>query len=221
MMVNTSKVIENDFHNANDIVTPSKIPKVMEIITPTRVSSPKIGDNQENLAAGNKVETKEKPQVDVIHGNSDLNRGMVMEFVGPKVVNGEVDITIEETYVKDELHYQEPALILFVVGETLSMNDVKKFMEKVQNFVSLLDLYYNEISYFIVRFKSIEDRGIVMIQGPYFIYGVPLFLRNWAAEFEIREDLMCVVPLWITLPQLPLHLWGEKSISKIASVVGN
>ena len=36
----------------------------------------------------------------------------------------------------------------------------------------------------------------------------------------MKEDLLRVLPIWITLPQLPLHLWGERSISKIASVVG-
>lgn len=31
---------------------------------------------------------------------------------------------------------------------------------------------------------------------------------------------MRVLPIWIQLSQLPLYLWGENSIGKIASVVG-
>lgn len=58
------------------------------------------------------------------------------------------------------------------------MNAMKRFMERVWNFVFLPELYYNESRYFIARFKFIKDRDKVMAQGLYFIYGIPLFLRN-------------------------------------------
>lgn len=79
-------------------------------------------------------------------------------------------------------------------------------MEKTWNFVALLELYYNEARHFIVRFKGYEDQEKFMSQGPYFIYGKPLFLKPWSTDFEIKEDLLCVFPLWITLPNLPLYL---------------
>ncbi|CAI8595563.1 unnamed protein product [Vicia faba] len=82
------------------------------------------------------------------------------------------------------------------------------------------DLYYNDTSYFIARFKNNEDQEKVMEQGPYFIYGKPLFLKYWSPDFEIKEDILRVLPLWITLPNLPMHLWGKKSISNIASTIG-
>lgn len=59
-----------------------------------------------------------------------------------------------------------------------------------------------------------------MTSGPYFIYGKPLFIRYWTPDFEIKEDLLRILPLWVTFPNLPLHLWGEKCLSKIASTVG-
>ncbi|XP_058782465.1 uncharacterized protein LOC131656921 [Vicia villosa] len=59
-----------------------------------------------------------------------------------------------------------------------------------------------------------------MEKGPYFIYGKPLFIKYWTIDFELKADLLSVLPLWITLPNLPLHLWGKKSISKITSAIG-
>ncbi|XP_058753527.1 uncharacterized protein LOC131626708 [Vicia villosa] len=59
-----------------------------------------------------------------------------------------------------------------------------------------------------------------MEQGPYFIYVKPLFMKYWSIDFELTTDLLRVLPLWITLSNLPLHLWGSKSISKITSAVG-
>ncbi|XP_058746627.1 uncharacterized protein LOC131619555 [Vicia villosa] len=100
------------------------------------------------------------------------------------------------------------------------MNAVKKFMENSWNFIALPSLYYNDAGYFIVRFKSYDDMEKITAHGPYFIFGKPIFLKPWSPDFEITEDVLRVLPLWITLPNLPLHLWGKSSTSKISSVVG-
>lgn len=106
------------------------------------------------------------------------------------------------------------------MGSDLSMNAIKQFMTKVWSFIALSELYYNKTGYFIVRFRSEADRDQVMEQGPYSIYGIPLFIRDWSPDFEVNEDLMRVLPLWIKLPQLPLHLRGERSLAEIASDIG-
>lgn len=161
-----------------------------------------------------------KPWVDVIRGNRRINRVVSMEYIPPTIVDGEVEVKIEESDVEDELEFWSNSIILFALGDSLSMNAVKKFMEKNWNSVSLPELYYNEEGYFIVRFRNQEDREHVLAQGPYFIYGKPLFLRQWSSDFEMKEDILRVMPLWVTFPQLPLHLWGEKCLAKIASSIG-
>ncbi|XP_058774196.1 uncharacterized protein LOC131648458 [Vicia villosa] len=161
-----------------------------------------------------------KPWVEILQGNRNLNRGMQVEFVATQFFEGNEKVIIEAEDVAEELNYWENAIILFALGETLSMHAVKNFMEKSWNFVAMPELYFNESGYFVVRFKSHEDMSQVMEQGPYFIYGKPLFLKYWTIDFELKADLLRVLPLWITLPNLPLHLWGKKSISKITSAIG-
>ncbi|CAK8533412.1 unnamed protein product [Lathyrus sativus] len=112
---------------------------------------------------------------------------MAVNFVTPTLVNGEIEITIEESNVIEELEFWENAMILFSLEDTLSMNVAKKFKEMSWNFVSMPDLYYNEEGYFIVRFRTCEDKENVVAQGPYFIYGKPLFLRQWTTEFKIKD----------------------------------
>ncbi|KAI5385357.1 hypothetical protein KIW84_072091 [Lathyrus oleraceus] len=58
------------------------------------------------------------------------------------------------------------------------------------------DLYYNKEGYLITRFKNNEDKENVMAQGSYFMYGKPLFTRHWTPYFEMKEDLLRVLPLW-------------------------
>ncbi|XP_058766770.1 uncharacterized protein LOC131640389 [Vicia villosa] len=145
---------------------------------------------------------------------------MAVDFIAPNVINGDIEISIEDTDVAQELEYWENAMILFALGGNLTMNAVKKFMESSWNFIALPSLYYNEAGYFIVRFRSYEDMEKVTAQGPYFIFGRPVFLKSWSPDFEIMEDVLRVLPIWITFPNLPLHLWGKISISKISSAIG-
>ncbi|XP_058759684.1 uncharacterized protein LOC131632999 [Vicia villosa] len=195
--------------------------------TPASQEQPKI--HETTLKAKETVNVKslvkepinEKPWVEIIQGNRELNRGLPVTFVARQLIDGEEKIIIEESDVVDELSYWENAAILFALGETLSMHAVKNFMEKTWNFVALPELYFNEAGYFIVRFRTWEDLNKVMEQGPYFIFGKPVFLKYWSVDFEIKADLLRVLPLWITLPNLPLYLWGERSISKISSAIGN
>lgn len=109
---------------------------------------------------------------------------------------------------------------MYVVGDELSMNGVRQFMSKVWNFVSLPELYYNDEGYFIIRFKTKDEVDVVMAKGPYTIYKQPMFLKYWSADFVLKDNLLRVMPIWVVLPKLPLVYWGEKSIGKIASVLG-
>lgn len=181
-----------------------------------------VADTHTIMAEANSKEEQKtaKPWVDVIQGNRSVSRGMPLGYVAPTMVNGEIIIQIEEEDVAEELDFWENAIILFALGDSLTMNVVKKFMEKSWNFASLPDLFYNDSGYFIARCKSKEDQEQILAQGPYFIFGKPIFLKKWSIDFELRDDLLRVLPLWVNLPNLPLYLWGEKSITKISSAIG-
>ncbi|CAI8600559.1 unnamed protein product [Vicia faba] len=71
-----------------------------------------------------------KPWVDVIQGNRSLNKGMSLGYVAPMMRDEEIVIQIEEDDVAEELEFWKNAIVLFALGETPSMNAVKKFMEK-------------------------------------------------------------------------------------------
>ncbi|XP_058732579.1 uncharacterized protein LOC131604108 [Vicia villosa] len=136
------------------------------------------------------------------------------------VIDGEIEVQIEEKDVVSERQFWGNTLIMYALGEPLSMNAVKKFMMNTWNFVSLPELYYNEEGYFMIKFHSQADKDAVLIRGSYTIYRKPMFLHEWTPEFQLKDDLLRVLPLWVIFPQLPLLYWGEDSIGKIASAIG-
>ncbi|CAK8535666.1 unnamed protein product [Lathyrus sativus] len=143
-----------------------------------------------------------------------------MEYVAPKVINGVIEIDIEQEDIETELRFWDNALILYVVGDNLSLNTMKNFMRRMWNFIKIPDLYYHDDRYFLLRFNSHEDKEAVMMKGPYTIRNMPMILKKWQSGFNLKQDLLRTLPIWIKLPQLPLHLWGAQSLSKIGSAIG-
>ncbi|XP_058746852.1 uncharacterized protein LOC131619814 [Vicia villosa] len=166
-----------------------------------------------------KIEER-KLWVDVLAENRNLAKGLSMQYVAPTVTSEGIEIEIEEDDIASEVQYWETTLILYAMGEELSMNMVKNFMEKTWSFVKLPDMFYHDEGYFILQFKSHEDMDAVLMRGPYTLRNISLMLREWKADFNLKRDMLRTLPLWVKLPKLPLHLWGAKSLSKIGSAIG-
>lgn len=47
-----------------------------------------------------------------------------------------------------------------------------------------------------------------------------LYLNKWTLDFDLELDVPSAVPIWVQLPHLPLHCWGDESIRAIRNVVG-
>jgi hypothetical protein len=66
--------------------------------------------------------------VEMLNGNRNPEKGMKMEFITPKVVNGEIEVEIDEADIINEVKFWDSALIMYILGGDLSMNGVKQFM---------------------------------------------------------------------------------------------
>lgn len=47
-----------------------------------------------------------------------------------------------------------------------------------------------------------------------------LYLNRWTPNFDLEMDVPNTVQVWVRLPHLPLHLWGEESVNAIGNAVG-
>lgn len=135
---------------------------------------------------------KAQPWVDIINGNRLPSTRKKIEYMLPKVVNGEIEVSIEECDVVYKVQFWENVVVMYVIGSNLSMNAVKSFINNVWNFVSMPQIYYNDEGYFIIRFQCQEDNEMVMCRGPYMIHRKPMFIHEWTADFTMKElQLFC------------------------------
>lgn len=74
--------------------------------------------------------------------------------------------------------------------------------------------------YFILRSNAQDNMDAILMKGPYSIRNIPLLFKEWKPDFNLKRDMLRTLPLWVKLPQLPLHLWGANNMSKIGSAIG-
>ena len=47
-----------------------------------------------------------------------------------------------------------------------------------------------------------------------------LYLNKWTPSFDPEMDVPNAVPVWVRLPHLPLHCWGDDSVQAIGNAMG-
>jgi len=48
-----------------------------------------------------------------------------------------------------------------------------------------------------------------------------LYLNRWTPNFNPKNDIMKVVPVWVHLPFFPLHYWNEETLRSIRNSLGH
>eukprot|EP00253_Pinus_taeda_P001787 PITA_01787 len=74
--------------------------------------------------------------------------------------------------------------------------------------------------FFIFEFTTKEDRDLVFRNGPYFMGNQGLYLNKWTPDFDPSVDVPKEVPVWVRLPNLPIHCWSYQSLQKIGNGLG-
>ncbi|CAO2817618.1 unnamed protein product [Amaranthus hypochondriacus] len=146
--------------------------------------------------------------------------GMPLKYVPPTIENGCQIVHIESHDVVDLVKVWERAVVVYIVGGNVSIDILRGFIRKHWSWVSMPAIHRHEEGYFILRFNTENECEEILKGGPYFLNRAPLIVKKWTINFDFKEEIMRVIPVWIRLPNLPLHCWGEDTPSRIVSAVG-
>jgi hypothetical protein len=75
--------------------------------------------------------------------------------------------------------------------------------------------------YFIFEFISQEDRDLIFRNVPYFMGAQGLYLNRWTPNFDPASKVPKDVPVWVRLPNLPIHYWNSPSLQAIGNGLGH
>lgn len=71
----------------------------------------------------------------------------------------------------------------------------------------------------VIRLSNAEDYGHLWMKRVVFIEGNAMRMFKWTPNFATKSE-SSIVPIWIGLPELPLHLLHKQALFDIASLVG-
>lgn len=71
----------------------------------------------------------------------------------------------------------------------------------------------------IIKFRTLEDMHEILHTGPYTISNKSIILKAWSSDFKLDKEFLTQIPLWNTLPNLPMSCWGCGSLDRIASSI--
>lgn len=101
-----------------------------------------------------------------------------------------------------------------------------KFPSK-EAFIRMCDSWNVEYQYFahasgwlVFKFPDCESREEVLQHGPFSVYGRPLMLKVMKLDFDFDEKPRLSVPVWVSLPNLPLNCWNARALGKIVYFLG-
>ena len=74
--------------------------------------------------------------------------------------------------------------------------------------------------FFVIDFDNQEDKSTIVEVGPWFWGSSGLFMQPWNPNFNPSTTFISTAPVWVRLPNLPLHLWNDPSLRSIGDVIG-
>ncbi|KAL0449147.1 UNVERIFIED_CONTAM: hypothetical protein Slati_1471100 [Sesamum latifolium] len=118
------------------------------------------------------------------------------------------------------------------LAEHLKFSLVGKFshgypsMQTIRSYFSRLGLRgaYSigviNIKHVLIKLHNEEDLSRIWLKQILFIEGFPMRIFKWTPDFNSKIE-SSIVPVWIRLPELPVHLFPKKALFGIASLVGS
>ena len=71
----------------------------------------------------------------------------------------------------------------------------------------------------LIQFKLQEDFIRMYSRPVWYIRGMPIRIFKWASDFHVDRE-SSLVPVWISLPRLPVHFFESNALFAIASLIG-
>ncbi|XP_043704520.1 uncharacterized protein LOC122654455 [Telopea speciosissima] len=146
--------------------------------------------------------------------------GLPLHFVS-SAMDGSTKVAVCPAAVLEyEVKLWENSLVGNFLGSRSPFHIVKASLSKQWRPQGSLDVSLLDNGFFLFKFSSASDKLRALEGGPWMIGKKPIFLRQWHPHLQLRRPNLTSIPLWITLPGLPLHYWCTDGLSSLGSVLG-
>ncbi|KAJ0442317.1 putative RNA-directed DNA polymerase [Helianthus annuus] len=130
------------------------------------------------------------------------------------------DVSIPVESVKKVQDRFTNVLFGYFLGKRLAFPVVEYFVTKRWEKYGLSKCMMNGKGFFFFKFESKEGMEQVLQDGPWLIRNIPIFLKHWSTNTELKKEELQKIPVWVKLHDVPIAAYTEEGLSLIASKVG-
>lgn len=84
---------------------------------------------------------------------------MYLSYISPVLNEGQAIVQLEKERVEREATKRDCAFIAYFVGDTPGYNAFFRYIKQYWANIRILELYYHEEGYYIVRFQMMADKN--------------------------------------------------------------
>ena len=131
-------------------------------------------------------------------------------------------IPVVDRSLEEAAQFEETALICRFNGLWPRLTDLHQWVSEVWEPIvsNKISIYPSARGFFTVDFVTAEDRTTIQASGPWFWGKSGLFMKPWNPSFDPTSEQISSAPVWVRLPNLPLHLWNSTSLEAIGNALG-
>jgi hypothetical protein len=154
---------------------------------------------------------------EVVQWSSSLSSSSLLVQEAPPLV-----IPMGQDVEEEEEYYRSVSLVCRFNGFWPKLVDLNSWISATWIPIMQQQAFIHPCAkgFFIVEFDIEEDRDLILNSGLWFWGNSGLCMKPWTPSFNPATDILSSAPVWVRLPNLPLHLWGLPSLEAIGSALG-
>ncbi|XP_022024362.1 uncharacterized protein LOC110924676 [Helianthus annuus] len=132
----------------------------------------------------------------------------------------DVDVMIPMESVRKVQDRFANVLFGYFLGKRLAFPVVDYYVSNKWEKYGLQKCMMNGKGFFFFKFGTREGMEQVLQDGPWLIRNIPIFLKCWSPNTELKKDELKKIPVWVKMHDVPLAAYTEDGLSLIASKLG-
>lgn len=112
------------------------------------------------------------------------------------------------------------SLIIKVVGKSFSVDYLFSSLQRIWKCSDSMKLIALGKGFYNVSLQSSMERDTILSEGPWFINQFMILVQQWVPGFKPSEAVISKVPIWISLPELPIEFHRIEILRKIGDTIG-
>ena len=149
----------------------------------------------------------------------DQDEGADLQFMPSSLINGVSCGKVELDVVKQEIDYWQHVVFCSVLPANQPFPVMQGFIRRIWSAYELNTIIQVRNGVFLVRFVHLQDKMTVETRGLYYFDSKPFLVKGWNLKMELHTESIKSLPLWVQLPDFDIKYWGQRSLSKIGSII--